>query len=220
MSADQPSRPTSSRSGMPMGSTVAIVVAAVAVLLGLLVLKKITDDDPSTTEPVATLPNTDPPVDDTTPAGGTTTPPPGTSDTGGGATAGTKTGATVQVANASNSTGVAKLASNLLKDEGFTTGEPVSTSTKIDKTIVYYVSGDTAAEAVAATVAEAMCAGDPKELPAAYATDPKLAATTGVVVALGNDKAGKTLAKMCASSTKTDTKSTTADTSADVTDGT
>ena len=30
MSADQPSRPTSSRSGMPMGSTVAIVVAAVA----------------------------------------------------------------------------------------------------------------------------------------------------------------------------------------------
>lgn len=219
MSAEQPNRPTSSRSGMPMGSTVAIVVAAVAVLLGLLVLKKIIDDDDKgTTLPAVTTPLiTEPPVvNDTSVAADTTPVVSDTTGSAGGVTAGTKTGATLQVANASNQGGVAKLASSLLKDDGFTTAEPVSTATKLEKTIVYYAVGDADAEAVATTVAARICAGDPQELPTAYVTDPKLGTTTAVVVALGNDKAGKTLAKMCASTTK----STTADTTASATDGT
>lgn len=215
MSAEQPNRPTSSRSGMPMGSTVAIVVAAVAVLLGLLVLKKIIDDKGTTLPAVTTPLITEPPVvNDTSVVADTTPVVSDTTGSAGGVTAGTKTGATLQVANASNQGRVAKLASSLLKDDGFTTAEPVSTATKLEKTIVYYAVGDADAEAVATTVAARICAGDPKELPTAYLTDPKLGTTTGVVVALGNDKAGKTLAKMCASTTK----GTTADTTA--TDGT
>ncbi len=209
MSAEQPSKPAG-RSGLPMGSTVAIGVAVVAVILGLLVLKKLSDDDGTTTKPQDTVPALNTTLSTTVDLGTG-----GTADTSGGTPstdAGTLTpsikGSPVQVANASPTSGVAKLASNLLKDKGYTTSTPISSSTKLTTTVVYYVSGNTAAQKVALAVKRDMCIkGDPKEQPATLALDPKPDAGTGVIVMLGSDKAGKTLQKMCAgaSSTTSDT---------------
>jgi len=200
MSNEQPSRPPK-RSGSgasPMGSTLAIVIAIAAVIVGFLILKNIRSDngdstqsattpvattiDPSLTTSVAPLP-TEPPVTVFTP---------------------TTQGAKVQVANSSHANGVAGVLSTALQGKGFTMGEPTNGATKEAVTKVQYVSGDTAAQAVAQSVAQLMGVATIEVIPTPpQLQDPSLLADNTVLVLLGDDKAGKTLDQMTQPDTST-----------------
>src|SRR5690349_9303075 len=99
MSNDSAGRtPRSTSGGAPMGSTVAIVVTAVAVILGFLILKKVNDDDSGTTNPGAGTSTTVDPLASTTSVSFTTSTTIPLQ----------KTGTKVQVANSSGASGVAK----------------------------------------------------------------------------------------------------------------
>ena len=192
MSNEQPSRPPK-RSGSgasPMGSTLAIVIAIAAVVVGFLILKNIRSDDDgdatgSTTTPVATT--IDPSLTTThrrrcrpsrkSPCSLRTT-----------------QGAKVQVANSSHANGVAGMLTTALQGKGFTMGEPTNGATKEAVTKIQYLSGDTAAQAVAQSVAQLMGVADGRVIPTpVQLQDPSLLADNTVLVLLGDDKAGKTL---------------------------
>ena len=179
------------RSGSGAGSTVAIVIAAVAVVLGLLILKKLNDDGGNTVS--APQVTTSTPVDNTSSsvAGGetTTTPAPAPVDV--------KTGSKVQVANASKQDKVAGRLTTVLAAEGFEMGTAVSASEKYTDSVVLYTAGDTAAQAVAETLARVMGGATVQPLsPPIPITTGKLEDGVGVLVMLGSDRAGKTLTEM------------------------
>jgi hypothetical protein len=205
MSNEQPSRPRKSgSSASPMGSTLAIVIAIAAVVVGFLILKNIRSDDgaktttttfpPTTTidpllPPTSILPvATQPQVTVFTP---------------------TTAGATVLVANSSHQNKVAKTLSTALQGNQFTMGEPTNGSTKEALTKIQYVDGDAAAQAVADSVARLMGVAAIEVMPTPVAlADPAALGTATVLVLLGDDKAGKTLAQMTGAAT--DTSSTVA----------
>ena len=150
MSNDNAGRSPRSTSGnAPMGSTIAIVVTAVAVVLGFLILRKINDggDDGSSVAPQTTLettatldPNATTTIQFTAPP---TTPPLVT------------TGTKVQVANASNAGGTARQMSTALAGKGFDMAEPTNATVdpKLDATKVIYDQNDPNALNVANSVA-------------------------------------------------------------------
>lgn len=180
-------------SGSPVGSTLSIVLAVVAVVAGFLILRAITDDDDDGGDDI-TLEST--PSDATSPdgtGGGTTT-------VGGAVTTTTAgrvtTGATVVVANASGIGGSAAAMSTVLEGAGYAMGEPGnSTGTQLDTSTVYYVTGDVAAQAVAASVATDMGGVAVTDMPAPPPIDTGLGTAT-VLVMVGTDTANKTLADM------------------------
>ncbi|MEY4176231.1 MAG: hypothetical protein RI900_3396, partial [Actinomycetota bacterium] len=169
----------------PVGSTVAIVVTAVAVVLGFLILRKVNDGGDSST--ASTVADTS-----TTVAGIPTSVLVTTTTVPQLQTQGTK----VQVANASNASGVAKQMSTALSGKGFdmaaATNSTVNPKLEISKVI--YDPADPNAVAVANSVAKVMgglsvepAAGAPPVDSGAFAEG------SGVIVLLGNDLAGKTL---------------------------
>lgn len=185
----RPERTTANTS--PMGSAVAIAIAIGAVVVGFLVLNSIRNDTPdsgSATEAAASTTV----VDD----GSSTTQPGPTSTT----FVDTFVGTEVQV---SNNASVAKAAGNLstiLEGQGFTLAEPVNGSTSSETvTKILFVSTDPAAQNVATTVARKLNVATLTPIEAG-ATVPTEAGTlpdgVGVLVVLGTDKAGKTLAEM------------------------
>lgn len=187
----QPRNPNRvARSGSGAGSTVAIVIAAVAVVLGLLILKKLNDDGGSTTSPPVTNSSV---MDSTTSsvAGGDTT------SSVAPAPVDVKTGSKVQVANASKQDRVAGRLSTVLANDGYSMGTAVSATSKYTDTAILYTAGDPAAQAVAETLARAMggVAVQPLTPPIPITTG-KLEDGVGVLVMLGSDRAGKTLAEM------------------------
>ena len=199
MSNEQPSRPRRSGSGAsPMGSTLAIVIAIAAVVVGFLILKNIRSDDSNTasTLPPATTPdslvtNTFPvtPID-TTPAVIT----PQTS------------GAKVLVANSSHANGAAGQLSTALQGNQFTMGTPTNGATKEAVTKIQYLTGDVAAQAVAASVAALMGVATTEPMPTpVQLADPATLLDNTVLILLGDDKAGKTLAQMVAPASATTT---------------
>ena len=76
-------------------------------------------------------------------------------------------------------------------------GEPGNntTGTNLDASVVYYVAGDAAAQAVAQSVATAMGGIQVMEMPAEPPIDTGLGTST-VLVMVGTDTAGKTLADL------------------------
>jgi len=203
MSTEQPGRTSRQNSpGSPMGSTIAIVVTVVAVILGFFILKQIRDDSEGggTVAPVATSTtsssvapaSTDPQITTTTELVLVTQ--------------GTK----VQVANASSQNGVAGQLSTALSGEGFDMSDATNAAVKLDLSKVLYDQTIPEAKAVADSVASVM-GGIPVEVaPTPPPTvDGALPDGTGVLVMLGNDKAGKTLAQMQAPADTTGTTSTT-----------
>ena len=202
MSNDQPSRRPPAKSaggGAPMGSTISIVIAVVAVLVGFLILRNINNDGSSAgsklpTGPVVTTPSaltTIPGVIDTT-----VTTVPSTVATPPTVPLVFQPG-TVVVANASGLGGAAKSATKALTAAGWTMGSPTDAfgpSKKIAKTVVYYKPGG---EQVAASVAQAFSTAAavvtaqpmPAPIPVVNAT---IGAAT-VLVMLGTDLAGKAL---------------------------
>jgi LytR cell envelope-related transcriptional attenuator len=199
MSNEQPSRPRRSGSGAsPMGSTLAIVIAIAAVVVGFLILKNIRSDDNSssaTTLPPATTPDS---ATDTIPATPVETQPtvftPQTS------------GANVLVANSSHANGAAGQLTTALQGNQFTMGTPTNGSTKEPVTKIQYVSGDVAAQAVAQSVAALMGVATIEPMPTpVQLADPATLLDNTVLVLLGDDKAGKTLAQMVEPATTTTT---------------
>lgn len=173
-----------------MGSTIAIVVTAVAVVLGFLILRQINDDGSSdgggagTESTLAPTTSLDPNAS-TTIAFTTTT-----------AQQLVTTGTKVQVANASNASGTARQMSTALAGKGFDMAEATNStvSPKLETTKVIYLSTDPNAQAVANSVALVL-GGVPVEV---APTPPPVesgafAEGSAVIVLLGNDLAGKTL---------------------------
>lgn len=185
MSNDNVGRgPRATNNNAPVGSTVAIVVTAIAVVLGFLILRKVNDGgDSSTASTVA---------DTSTTAGVPTSVLVTTTTVPQLQTQGTK----VQVANASNASGVAKQMTTALSGKGFdmATATNSTVNPKLDISKVIYDPADPNAVAVANSVAKVMgglsvepAAGAPPVDAGAFAEG------SGVIVLLGNDLAGKTL---------------------------
>jgi LytR cell envelope-related transcriptional attenuator len=189
-------------SGSPVGSTLSIVLAVIAVIAGFLILRAITNDDSG---------------NDSIGAGGATTNPTGstpvsvdvgslpTSVPGPTTPAGpVRTGATVSVANASGVGGSAAAMSTALQTAGYTMGTPGNNNTgsNLKTSVVYYVDGDAAAQAVAQSVATEMGGVQIAVMPAPPPIDKGLGTST-VLVMVGTDTAGKTLADLAAATTTT-----------------
>lgn len=190
MSNDNAGRSPRSTSGSaPMGSTIAIVVTAVAVVLGFLILRNINDggDETGSVAPQTTLASEttlDPNVS-TTIAFTTTT-----------AQQLVTTGTKVQVANASNASGTAGQMSTALAGKGFDMAEATNStvSPKLDLTKVIYDANDPNALAVATSVAVVLGNVVVEVAPVPPPVESgAFAEGSGVIVLLGNDLAGKTL---------------------------
>jgi hypothetical protein len=172
-----------------MGSTVAIVVTAVAVILGFLILRQVNDSGDSTTPGVATSSTIDPAGTTTSIALNTTT------TTLPLVTTGTK----VQVANASGVSGVARQMTTALSAEGFDMADPTNAtvSPNLDVSKVIYNGTDTAALAVANSVATVLGGITVEQSASAPPVDgAAFAPGSGVILLLGNDLAGKTIAQI------------------------
>jgi hypothetical protein len=195
---DAPVTPTPARrsprqgvGGSPMGSTISIVLAVVAVIVGFLILQNITDDGPSASDGGGT------PVDsvvDSTPgsvvetSSTTTTEPPLVTE-----------GATVVVANASGVPGSAGRMTTELATVGFTTGEATnSTQSGLTASIVQYDPTIAAAQAVAESVARTMGGLTVEVLPTPAPVEGGSLNGAGVLVLLGTDEADKTIAQLSA----------------------
>lgn len=213
MSNDNASRSGRTNGAAPMGSTVAIVVTAIAVILAFLILRKVNEGtaDTSTSKPNDTSEQVTTTLD-----GGQVT----TASTAAPSTTITliTTGTKVQVANASTQNGVAKQMSDVLGTKGFSMAEAVSASLKLPVSKVYYKADDPAALDVANSIA-ALFGGitvEPSGLPVPTETG-AWAEGSGVILMLGDDFAGKTLAQISgAPTTGTTTPPTTVATGATV----
>ena len=194
---DAPATPAPSRraprqgvGGSPMGSTISIVLAVVAVVVGFLILNNITDDGPSgddVTTPVDSVVDTTPGslVENTTT---TTTEPPLVTE-----------GATVVVANASGVPGSAGRMSTELATLGFTMAEATnSTQSGLTASIVQYDPTIAAAQAVAESVARSMGGLTVEVVPTPAPVEGGSLNGAGVVVLLGTDEADKTIAQLSA----------------------
>jgi LytR cell envelope-related transcriptional attenuator len=199
MSNEQPSRSRRSGSGAsPMGSTLAIVIAIAAVIVAFLILRNIRSDSGDATTP-STLPTSttvDPGTANTSAA--LPTPPQST------VFQPTTVGAKVLVANSSHADGVAKVLSTALAGQQFQMGTPTNGGTKEAVTKIQYKENDPQAQQVAQSIAQLMGVASIEVIPTPVALgDPTLLADNTVVVLLGDDKAGKTLAQMTEVSTDT-----------------
>ncbi len=221
---DAPVTPTPSRrsprqgvGGSPMGSTISIVLAVVAVIVGFLILNNITDDGPSgdgDSAPVDSVVDTtaDSVVETSTT---TTTEPPLVTE-----------GATVVVANASGVGGSAGRMTTELQSVGFTMVEPAINSTQsgLTASIVQYDPANTAALAVAESVARTMGGLTVEVVPTPAPVEGGSLNGAGVLVLLGTDQADKTIAQLSAPTDvvtpPNPSGGTTDDTTSDTTDAT
>jgi len=179
--------------GSPVGSTLSIVLAVVAVVAGFLILRNITDDNDGTSsadDPAAeesTTTTLDVSLVTTTVAPAPTTPPIVTE------------GATVVVANASGVPGSAGRMSTALGGAGFTMAEATNaTSAQLEQSVVYYDPAVAAAQAVAGSVATMMGGLVVEPVPTPPPIEGGALNGSGVVVMLGTAQADKTLEELSA----------------------
>lgn len=199
----------------PVGSTLSIVLAVVAVVAGFLLIRSLTSDDDG-----GSADNGDVETEQTTADDGTSASPRTTlvsTGTGGAATDGTatgnssvlggatqttaatqtaaKTGATIAVANASGMGGSAGAMSSALTTAGYEgVGEPGDSDQRLESSVVYYVATDTAAQAVAASIAADLGGVESEAMPATRPASGGITDSATVLVMLGTDMAGKPLA--------------------------
>ncbi len=183
----QPSRPGRGGGAAPVGSTVAIVVAVIAVVLGFVILRDLNDDDGGD---AISGPGTEETTGDTIDLSSTTV----TSAPAETTTTLTVDGAKVVVANASGAQGTAGKWTTALQTRGFTVGTATNATgaeSRLDVTKVYVVANS---EAVAQSVAAVLGGVEVAPMP-----DPAPAEALGdatVLVMLGKDIATKTLAEV------------------------
>lgn len=192
MSNDNASRSGRTNGAAPMGSTVAIVVTAIAVILAFLILRKVNEgtSDTSSSKPENTSSQSTTTLDGSQVTTGSTI---ATTTTLNLVTTGTK----VQVANASTQNGVAKQMSDVLATKGFSMAEAVSASVKLPTSKVLYNADDPNAKLVADSLAALFggIAVEAQGLPVP-AGEGSWAEGSGVILLLGDDYAGKTLAQI------------------------
>ena len=176
--------------GSPVGSTLSIVLAVIAVVAGFLILRNITDDDGGDTgaeasaDSVVTSSTIDSAVGTTAAATTTTVFVPVTD------------GATVVVANANTIGGSAGRMSTALEAEGFTMGTPINATETIDESVVYYDNSVAAAQAVAESVGVVMGGLTVEPVPTPPPTDDGTMGDGSVLVMLGSNQADKTIAEL------------------------
>ncbi len=176
--------------GSPVGSTLSIVLAVVAVVAGFLILRNITDDDDgasSEVDPTDQATTTTAEVGlETTTAVPTTTVAPIVTE-----------GATVVVANASGVPGSAGRMSTELATAGFTMAEATNaTSGQLEQSVVYYDPAVAAAQAVAGSVATMMGGLTVEAVPTPPPIEGGALNGSGVVVMLGTAQADKPLSEL------------------------
>lgn len=185
----------------PVGSTLSIVLAVIAVIAGFLILRELTDDDGGGTA----IGSDDTAVDGTALGGAGVTST--TNGLGGGglttttaSAASTKTlsGATIAVANVSGVGGSAAAMSSALETAGYEgVGEPGNgTGADQETSSVYYVAGDAAAEAVARSIAADLGGVTTAEMPATRPASGGDTDSVTVLVMLGTDAANKSLSEL------------------------
>ena len=184
-------RPPTRGSNTSMGSTVAIVVTAIAVLLAFFILRKVNDKGETSSVDPGTVATAAP----TLPGDTTVATVPVTETTVGIQ----KIGTSVQVVNCSNQEGVARNMSNALAAEGFTMVEADTGTIDLPVTKIIYNPDDPAALAVATTLSTVYLHNAVVE--SSGPVTPTLTLTTwapgsAVIVLLGDDLAGKTLAQI------------------------
>jgi hypothetical protein len=178
--------------GSPMGSTISIVLAVVAVIVGFLILNNITSDGGSTsdggvTEPVDSAPENTADVSTETSSTTTTEPPLVTE------------GATVVVANASGVPGSAGRMTTELATLGFVMADATnSTQSGLAASIVQYDPSIAAAQTVAESVARSMGGVVVEAVPTPPPVEGGSLNGAGVLVLLGTEQADKTVAQMTA----------------------
>jgi LytR cell envelope-related transcriptional attenuator len=211
MSTEPPrtGRPTPSAAS---SSTVAIVLAVLAALVGFFIIRQVRDDGGSASPPASTAEGSSSSTIGSGELPSSTSPTPTDPPV-------VTTGTSVQVANASAQNGVAAQLTTALAAEQFTMAAATNSTEKRDATAVYYDAANPAAQPVAATVATMMGVAAAEPLPSPVPVEAgALPEGCGVLVMLGNDKAGTTLADMSAAVTgATTTVAGTATTSATTT---
>ena len=187
--------------GSPVGSTLSIVLAVVAVIAGFLILRNITDDndsggvasDGASGEAVDVVSTTIDPIGSTTIAPTTTVFTPVTE------------GATVVVANANTVGGSAGRMTKTLEAAGFTMGDPVNAGETLDESIVYYDTSVAAARAVAESVGVVLGGLVVEAVPTPPPTDDGTMGDGSVLLMLGNNEADKTIEELTAADDTTST---------------
>jgi LytR cell envelope-related transcriptional attenuator len=179
-------------SGSPVGSTLSIVLAVVAVVAGFLILRAVFEEDDggsSGLEPPGSA-VTEP--DTTTPASNGSAPTTVAPTT----TQGRERSATIVVANASGIDGSAGQMTTALEAVRYRLGEPTDSSEgQMDNSVIFFVRGDRDARDTAESVARDMGGLRVQRMP----DEPPITGELGnatVLVMLGTDAAGKTLAEL------------------------
>lgn len=180
--------------GSPVGSTLSIVIAVVAVVVGFLILRDLTQNDTSSatgsSDPVATD------------VGPTTTFDSGVTTTIGVQTtttiALTTEGATVVVANGNTIGGSAGRMSDALGEAGYNMGTPTNAASNVEESIVYYDTANTAAQGVAESVARSLGGVEVEPAGTPAPTGSGSLDGAGVIAVLGNNQADKTLETLAA----------------------
>lgn len=171
----------------PVGSSVALVVTAIALVLGFLILRQV-NTDPGSTAPSG---------DESTSTSGTSFGIPSDSSTTSTTEPLVYSGTRVLVANCSSLNQVAGQLSLALGGLGFSMAEATNGTVKLDTSKVLYNADDPAALPVANSVARLLggiqVEPAPVPLPAGEGTWPE---GTSVLVMLGSDYAGKSISEI------------------------
>ncbi len=183
--------------GSPVGSTLSIVIALVAVVVGFLILRDLTKDDTSSATGSSDPVSSDVGPTTTFDSGVTTTIEIPTTTT----VALTTEGATVVVANGNTIGGSAGRMSEALGDAGYNMGAPTNAANNVEESVVYYDPGNTAAQGVAESVARSLGGVTVEPVGTPAPTGNGSLDGAGVIVVLGNSQADKTLATLAADAT-------------------
>ncbi len=180
--------------GSPVGSTLSIVLAVVAVIAGFLILRNLTQEDSSAissgdpSEQVGGANSTTTTID----VGVTTTAALATTTT----VALVTEGAVVVVANGNTVGGSAGRMTETLVGAGYTMGTPVDAGQTIDDSIVYFDPTNTSAQAVAESVGRTLGNVSVLTVSTPAPTVNGSLGEAGVLVVLGNNQADKTLLQL------------------------
>lgn len=192
--------------GSPVGSTLSIVLAVIAVVAGFLILRNITDDDDGGAGTGADASADTVASSSTVDATGTTVAAPTTT-----VFVPVTDGATVVVANANTIGGSAGRMSKTLEAEGFTMGTPINANETLDDSVVYYDNSVAAAQAVAESVAVLMGDLTVEPVPTPPPTQDGTMGEGSVLLMLGNNQADKTIEELSGGSADTASTGTSPD---------
>ena len=199
--------------GSPVGSTLSIVLAVVAVIAGFLILRNITDDGGSSSS--GAVDNASEDGEDITSTSNllpTTTVAPTTTEF-----QVVTEGATVVVANANNTGGSAGRMTDTLELAGFTMGTPTNATEILEASVVYYDASASGAQVVAESVAYTMGDVEVAEVPTPIPTEDGTMGDGQVLVMLGSAQADMTLEEMRPEDEETPATGTAPDPSGDTT---